>query len=80
MSFPSHFQVHTTLLAMKSTGPQETYITIPVGTLGEILDGNDRLNRPGLVRIRVRNEILYTFARDLHENAFIEQLAYGAAE
>ena len=62
------------------TGPKEKYIAVPVGTLGGIVDGNDKLNHPGLVRIRVKGETLYTFARDLHENVFIDSLAYGAFE
>ena len=72
MSSTTHFQVHTSLLAMKSTGPKEAYVTVSVGTVGEILDGPEKLNSPGLVKISVKGETLYTFARDLQYNAFIE--------
>ena len=40
----------------------------------------DTLNHPGFVTIRVNGETLYTFARDLQENAIIEPQAYGASE
>ena len=69
-----HFQVHTTLLAMKSTGPKEAYITVSVGTVGEILDEPEKLNHPGFVKISVRGEELYTFARDLRDNTILEPL------
>jgi hypothetical protein len=75
MSSTSRFQVHTPLLVMMSTGPKETYVTLSVGTVGEILDVPDKLSRPGLVTIHVYGETLYTFARDLQENTFIEPLA-----
>ena len=74
MSSTAHFQVHTTLLAMKSAGPKEAYVMVSVGTVGEILDGPEKLNHPGFVKISVRGEELYTFARDLQYNAFIESL------
>jgi hypothetical protein len=76
MSSTPHFQVHTALLAMKSTGPKEAYVVVSVGTVGEILDGPEKLNQPGFVKIRVQGEALYTFARDLQDNALIESLPY----
>jgi hypothetical protein len=60
------------------TGPKEPYVTLSVGTVGEILDIPDKLGRPGLVTIRVNDETLYTFARDLQENTIIEPMACGA--
>jgi hypothetical protein len=77
MSSTSRFQVHTPLLVMMSTGPKETYVTLSVGTVGEILEIPDKLSRPGLVTIRVNGETLYSFVCDLQENTFIEPLACG---
>ena len=74
MSSTPHFQVHTALLAMKSTGPKEAYVTVSIGTVGEILDGPEKLNHPGFVKISVRGEELYTFARDLQDNTILEPL------
>ena len=71
MSSTTRFQVHSPLLVMMSVGPKETYVTLAVGTVGEILDLPDKLNDPGLVTIRVNGETLYTFARDLQDNAII---------
>jgi hypothetical protein len=76
MSSTPHFQVHTTLLVMKSSGSQEAYVTVSVGTVGEILDGTEKLKDPGFVKIRVNGEMFYTFARDLKGNAFIDSLPY----
>ena len=44
------------------------------GTLGELLDVPDKLHRPGFVSIRVQGEVLYTFARDLQDNAIVERM------
>jgi hypothetical protein len=74
MSSTSQFQVHSPLLVMMPSGPKETYVTLTVGTVGEIIDGPDTLDHPGFVTIRVNGETLYTFARDLQENAIIEPL------
>jgi hypothetical protein len=74
MSSTPHFQVHTALLAMKSTGPKEAYVTVSIGTVGEILDGQEKLNHPGFVKISVRGEELYTFARDLQDNTILGPL------
>jgi hypothetical protein len=75
MSSTSRFQVHTPLLAMKSsTDKKETYVTLLTGTLGEILDVPDKLHRPGFVSIRVQGEVLYTFARDLQDNVIVERM------
>lgn len=71
---PSRFQVHTPLLAIVPNGTKETYVTLLTGTLGEILDLPDKLHQPGLVSIRVQGEVLYTFVRDLQENAIIEPM------
>jgi hypothetical protein len=69
-----HFEIHTPLLAMKSIGRHEEYITLSVGVVGEILDAIDSLIEPGFVTIRVGEETLYTFARDLQQNAIIESM------
>ena len=79
-SAPHYFQVHTPLLAMKSTGTMEAYVMVSVGTVGEILDGLEKLNHPGFVKIRVKGEALYTFVRDLQDNAFIESPAVLGVE
>jgi hypothetical protein len=71
----SRFQAHSPLLVMMPRGPKETYVTLAVGTVGEILDLPDKLSQPGFVTIRVNGETLYTFARDLQDNAYIESLA-----
>jgi hypothetical protein len=75
----SHFQVHTTLLAIESIGTKERYVTVPVGTLGDIVDGSDTLDQPGFVEIRIQGKTFYTFARDLHQNAYIELPVHAEA-
>ena len=75
MSFTSRFKVHTPLLAVKSVGRKETYVTLSFGTLGEILDTGGNVNDPGFVTIRVDGEMFYTFTRDLRENATVEPAA-----
>lgn len=62
-----------------ANGPKETYVTLAVGTVGEFIAGPDTLDHPGFVTIRVNGETLYTFARDLQENAVIEPLACDTA-
>ena len=57
MSSTSRFQVHTPFLAMKSTRLKKHYVTLSIGTVGEILD----VSQPGFVNIRVSGETLYTF-------------------
>ena len=52
----SQFQVHTPLVAMKSNGKNEKYITLRVGTVGEIIE----LNHPSYVIIRVHGEMRWT--------------------
>jgi hypothetical protein len=79
MSSTSRFQVHSPLLVMMPRGPKEIYVTLAVGTVGEFIDGPDTLDHPGFVTIRVNGETLYTFARDLQENAVIEPLACDTA-
>ena len=51
MSSGSRFRVGSPLLAMKLGGPQ-VYVTLSVGTCGEILDLHDQLGRPGIVRYK----------------------------
>jgi len=80
MSSTSRFKVRAPLLAVKSVGRKETYVTLSVGTLGEILDIGDNLNHPGFVTIRVDGEMFYTFVRDLQESATIEPRKCQASE
>ena len=75
MSSTSRFQVHSPLLVMMPNGSKEKYVTLVVGTMGEIVDLPDKLSQPGFVTIRVNGETLYTFARDLQENAILEPCA-----
>jgi hypothetical protein len=65
---------------MQSSTGKETYVTLLTGTLGEILDIPDVLHRPGFVRIRVQGETLYTFVRDLQDNAIVQPQPYDIYE
>ena len=47
------FTVHSPFLAMKSLSRRSLFVTIPVGTDGEIVEEYDDLDRPGFVLIRV---------------------------
>ena len=75
MSSTSRFQVHTPFLAMKSTRLKKHYVTLSIGTVGEILD----VSQPGFVNIRVSGETLYTFTRDLEANVIFEPPVCGAS-
>ena len=68
----SGFRVSSPLLAMKSLAGPQVYVTLSVGTCGEILDLHDQLGRPGIVMIQVNGETLYSFARDLEQRTLLE--------
>jgi hypothetical protein len=65
---------------MIPSGPKQTYVTLAVGVVGEIIDGPDKLDQPGFVTIRVAGETLYTFARDLQQNAVLESIASNSLD
>ena len=72
MSSWSRFRVSSPLLAMKSQSGPQVYVTLSLGTCGEILDLHDQLGRPGIVMIQVNGETLYSFARDLEQRTLLE--------
>ena len=59
------FTVHSPVLAMTSLSQRSLFVTLPVGTVGKIIEEYDDLDRPGFVLIRLAGDTLFTFARDL---------------
>jgi|HubBroStandDraft_6_1064221.scaffolds.fasta_scaffold875480_2 hypothetical protein len=70
MSSASSFTVHSPFLAMKSLSRRNLFVTLPVGTVGEIVEAYEDLDRPGFVLIKVAGDTFFTFARDLRDCSY----------
>lgn len=67
----AHFVVHSPMLAVKSLTGRQVYVTLTTGTSGEILETYGQSGSRGLVSIRIRDECLFTWKRDLEDRAEI---------
>jgi|HubBroStandDraft_6_1064221.scaffolds.fasta_scaffold507473_2 hypothetical protein len=70
----SRFRVHSPFLAMKALTGRRVYVTLPVGTGGEILElyeTHDEVGRSRLALIQVNGETLFTFLQDLEDQSEI---------
>jgi len=70
MASGSRFRVHSPFLGIKSLTRRTTYVTVPAGTIGEVIEVYGEPGRPGLVLIRVNREMLFTLERDLENRTF----------
>ena len=70
MLYATSFTVHSPFLAIKSLNGRSFFVTLPVGTVGEIIEAYDDLDRPGFVLIKVAGDTLFTFARDLRDCSY----------
>ena len=53
-------------LAMRESSLSPAFITIPKGA---VVETSNELHQPGLVLIRLADQLLFAFMRDLRENA-----------
>jgi hypothetical protein len=65
LALGTFFRVEASFLAMKALSRHQVYVMLPVGATGEILEAFENLEQPGIVVIRVNDERLFIWTRDL---------------
>jgi hypothetical protein len=61
-----NLRVTTPFLAMRESNQRPAFLTVPKGALVET---SYELDHPGLVRIKLQDQSLFAFMRDLRESA-----------
>jgi hypothetical protein len=64
----SHFRVHSPFFAMRSLSRRNEFVKLPVGSVCEITEAYDDLQRPGLVMVKLDGETFLMWARDLQQS------------
>ena len=61
-----NLRVISPFLAMRESNLSPAFLTVPKGA---VLETSDELDQPGLVRIKLQDQPLFAFIRDLRESA-----------
>jgi hypothetical protein len=61
-----NLRVISPFLAMRESNQSPAFLTVPKGA---VLETSDELDQPGLARIKLQDQPLFAFIRDLRESA-----------